>query len=184
MKKCELKIGGYGGQGVILMGIIIGKAASIFDEGNATLTQSFGPEARGSAFSAQVLLDLDPILYPYVSVPNVMIIMSQEAYTLYTPDLDENGILLIEEDLVQPDESTEKVKTFAIPSTRFAEDLGRRLIQNIVMVGFFTAVTGFVDEESARKAVLDSVPSGTEELNLKGFEAGLAHGKKLLETVA
>jgi len=93
----EVKIGGFGGQGVILMGIIIGKAASIFDEGHATLTQSFGPEARGSACSAQLVVNTDPILYPYVSAPNVLICMSQEAYSKFSPELKVGGLVLIEE---------------------------------------------------------------------------------------
>jgi len=179
----EVKIGGFGGQGVILMGIIIGKAASIFDEGHATLTQSFGPEARGSACSAQLVVNTDPILYPYVSAPNVLICMSQEAYSKFSPELKEGGLLLIEEELVQVDDPPAGVHVFRIPSTRMAEELGRKLIQNIVMVGFFTAVTGIVDEEAARKAVAASVPSGTEELNLKAFEAGLAHGRAQMTAV-
>jgi len=178
--KCELKIGGLGGQGVILMGIIIGKAVSIYDGGNATLTQSFGPEARGSACSAQLVLDDEAVLYPYVSHPNVMVLMSQESYNKFAPELTGDGLMLIEEDLVHPDPQPNGARIFAIPSTRMAEQLGRKLIQNIVMVGFFTAVTGLVTEKAAREAVKSSVPAGTEELNLKAFEAGLQHGKQLV----
>jgi 2-oxoglutarate ferredoxin oxidoreductase subunit gamma len=177
--KCELKIGGFGGQGVILMGIIIGKAASIYDGGHATLTQSFGPEARGSACSAQLVLDEAEVLYPYVSHPNVMVLMSQESYNKFAPELTADGLMLIEEDLVHPDPQPNGARILAIPSTRMAEHLGRKLIQNIVMVGFFTAVTGLVSEKAAREAVKTSVPPGTEELNLKAFEAGLQHGKQL-----
>lgn len=179
MKSCELKIGGFGGQGVILMGIIIGKAASIFDQGHATLTQSFGPEARGSACSAQVVLDDEPILYPYVGAPDLLICMSQEAYTKFSPELKGGGVLLIEEELVQVESPPPGVDIFSIPSTRMAEELGRKLIQNIVMVGFLTAVTGIINEEAAQEAVRSSVPAGTEDLNLRAFDAGLAHGKTL-----
>lgn len=183
METCEVKIGGFGGQGVILMGIIIGKAASIFDEGHATLTQAFGPEARGSSCSAQLLLDKHPILYPYVSHPNVMVLMSQEAFTKFGPEMEGKGIMLIEEDLVKLDAPPEGVTLFKIPSTRMAEELGRRLFQNIVMVGFFTAITGLVTEDAAREAIKSSVPAGTEDMNLKAFEAGLAHGKEQLALV-
>ena len=184
MRTSEVKIGGFGGQGVMLMEIIIGKAASIFDEGHATLTQSFGPEARGSACSAQLLVNTEPILYPYVGEPDVLICMSQEAFSKFAPELKEGGILLVEEELVQADDVPAGARMFGIPSTRMAEELGRKLIQNIVMVGFFTAVTGIVETEAARKAVRDSVPAGTEDLNLKAFDAGLAHGKALVATVS
>ncbi len=184
MEKCEVKIGGFGGQGVILMGIIIGKAASIYDEGHATLTQAFGPEARGSACSAQLVVDGNPILYPYVSHPQVMILMSQEAYTKFGPELGEGGIMILEEELVKTDGVPPGVQVFTIPSTRMAEELGRKLIQNIVMVGFFTAITGLVSEDAAREAVKSSVPPGTEEMNLQAFEAGLAHGLKQLASVS
>jgi 2-oxoglutarate ferredoxin oxidoreductase subunit gamma len=112
-----------------------------------------------------------------------MILMSQEAYSKFSPELAGQGIMILEEELVSPGEIPAGVQVFRIPSTRIAEELGRKLIQNIVMVGFFTAVTGLVSEEAAREAVKASVPPGTEELNLKGFEAGLAHGKEQLALV-
>jgi len=181
MKSCEVKIGGFGGQGVILMGIIIGKAAAIYDEGHATLTQAFGPEARGSACSAQLLIDSQPILYPYVSRPDIMVLMSQEAYAKFSPELGGKGVMIVEEELVKPEDVPPGIKVFSIPSTRIAEELGRKLIQNIVMVGFVTAVTGLVSEDAARQAVKSAVPPGTEEINLKAFDAGLAHGRQQLQ---
>ena len=78
----EIRIAGFGGQGVILAASVIGKAAAIFQGGYATMTQSFGPEARGGSSSAQVILDGDPILYPYVTQPDILVVMSQEAYTV------------------------------------------------------------------------------------------------------
>ena len=116
----EIKIGGFGGQGVILSGIIIGKARAIFDGKHATLTQAFGPEARGSACSAQVILSDEAILYPYVANPDVLVVMSQEAYTKFSPALKKDGILLMEQDLVQPGKLPPKVKAHSIPATRFA----------------------------------------------------------------
>ncbi len=176
----EIRIGGFGGQGVILSGIIIGKAFSIYDGKHATLTQAFGPEARGSACSAQVILSPEPILYPYVAEPATLIVMSQEAYTKFSPNMKKNGILLYEEDLVQPDDTTEGIKSYSIPATRFAEELGRKLVLNIVMVGFFSAISGLLSEKAAKEAVAVSVPKGTEELNLKAFKKGYEYGKKLL----
>lgn len=180
MSTVEIKIGGFGGQGVILSGIIIGKAASIYDNKYATLIQSFGPEARGSACSAQLIISDDKILYPYVTKPNILMVMSQEAYTKFYPEMDENGTLIIEEDLVSVGQLKNNIKFYKIPATRFAEELGRKLILNIVMVGFFAAVTNLISPDAFRKAVANSVPKGTESLNLQAFERGYQYGLNLL----
>jgi len=179
MGPTEIKVGGLGGQGVILGGIIIGKAAALFDGKHSCLTQAFGPEARGSACSAQVVVDQDPILYPYVHRPHIMVTMSSDAFAKFSPELREDGILLYEEELVKPKGLPAGVKTYGIPATRFAEELGKKMVLNIVMVGFFTAVTGLVSEQAAREAVKDSVPPATIDLNMKAFEKGFAYGKAL-----
>lgn len=176
MEKTEVKIGGFGGQGVILTGFVIGKAASIFDQKNATMTQSFGPEARGSSCSSQVIISDQPILYPYVKRPNVMVIMSQEAFVKFSPQLDPNGKLLIEEELVDPKGVPPTVKIYGIPATRIAEELGRKVVLNMVMAGFFTSVTNLVSKNAMRKAIETSVPRGTEPLNLMAFEKGFEWG--------
>jgi 2-oxoglutarate ferredoxin oxidoreductase subunit gamma len=180
MGPTEIKVGGLGGQGVILGGIIIGKAAALFDGKHSCLTQAFGPEARGSACSAQVVVDKDPILYPYVHHPHIMVAMSQDAFKKFSPELRPDGTLLVEEDLVKPEGLPPTVKVFAVPATRIAEELGRKMVLNIVMVGFFTAITGLVSEQSAKDAVKDSVPPNTIDLNMKAFDRGFAYGKQLL----
>ena len=179
MGRNEIRVSGFGGQGVILCGIIIGKAASIYDQKHATLTQSFGPEARGGACSAQVVIDDDRVLYPYVKEADVLISMSQEAYEKFEPNLSKNGLLLVDEDLVKSKPPRAQIKLYKIPATRFAEQLGNKIVLNIVMFGFFTAITGVIDPDSAREAVKSSVPRGTEELNLKAFEKGYEFGVAL-----
>ena len=181
MGKIEIRIGGFGGQGVILSGIIIGKASAIYDNKYATLIQSFGPEARGGAANAQVTISDTPILYPYITIPDVLIIMSQEAYNRFGMNIKENGSLLIEKDLVKPYDVKEGVKVFSIPATHLAEELGRKIVLNIVMIGFFTAVTDIVSYDSMRNSILESVPKGTETINIKAFENGFNYGKKVLE---
>jgi 2-oxoglutarate ferredoxin oxidoreductase subunit gamma len=176
MEKTEIKIGGFGGQGVILTGYVIGKAASIFDTKNATMTQAFGPEARGSACSSQIIVSDEAILYPYVKTPQIMVIMSQEAFNKFSPQLDPNGMLLIEEELVEPKGLPPTVKLFGIPATRIAEELGKKVVLNMVMAGFFTAVTELVTKNAMRKAIETSVPKGTEPLNLMAFEKGYEYG--------
>jgi 2-oxoglutarate ferredoxin oxidoreductase subunit gamma len=181
MAKTEIKVGGFGGQGIILTGYIIGKAAAIYDDKNATMTQAFGPEARGSACSSQVIVSDDTIRYPYVKTPQVMVIMSQEAFTKFSPQLDPNGMLLIEEELVDPEGLPDTVKLHTIPATRIAEELGRKVVLNMVMAGFFTAVTGIISRDAMRKSVETTVPRGTERLNLQAFDRGYDYGAKQIE---
>lgn len=176
----ELRIAGFGGQGVILSAIVLGKAASIFEGAYATMTQNFGPEARGGACSAQLLLSGDPILYPYVTQPDIMVVMSQEAYSRFVPELKEGGILIVEQDLVRVTDLPRQTRVYSCPATRIAEELGKRMVLNSVMGGFFTAVTNLLSADAVRKAVADSVPSSFRDLNLKAFEKGYEYGVQSL----
>jgi 2-oxoglutarate ferredoxin oxidoreductase subunit gamma len=177
----QIKIAGFGGQGIILAGIVIGRAAAIYEDKFATMTQSFGPEARGSSCHAELILSESRIHYPYVKTPDVLIVMSQDAYNKFEPQLNESGILIIESELVRPKRPRDKIKLYGIPATRFAEGLGRKLVANIVMLGFFTGVTGLLRAQAMRSAIKESVPKGTEELNLKAFEEGYNYEKRYLE---
>ena len=179
MATTEIRITGLGGQGVILSGYIIGKAASIFNNQHATLTQSFGPEARGSACSAQVIVSDDRVLYPYVTAPQIMVTMSNEGYLKYKETVAKDAIILYDSDLVKIDEKATKTRNYGIPATRFAEELGRRIVLNIVMLGFFGAITQLMPREAFHQAVKNSVPPGTEELNLKAFDKGYEYGLQL-----
>ncbi len=174
MSRAEIRITGLGGQGVVLTGYIIGRACAINAGRHATMIQSFGPEARGSACSATLAVSDTEVLYPYTRFPHIFVVMSAEGYTKYADELDKNGILIYEKDLVQP-RFKEGQPSFGIPSTRIAESLGRTIVQNIVMLGFFAAATRLVTREQMRAAVEASVPPGTEELNLKAFDAGCAY---------
>ena len=176
MRLTEIRVAGFGGQGVILSAIVLGKAASIYENGFATMTQNFGPEARGGACSAQLILSDSPVLYPYVTRPDIMVVMSQEAYNRFAPELKQGGLLIVEEDLVRVCDLKGDPKVYSIPATRFAEELGKRMVLNSVMVGFFTAVTKLLGADAVRKAVADSVPASFRELNLKAFERGFEYG--------
>ena len=180
----EIRIAGFGGQGVILAAAVVGKAAAIFEGGYATMTQSFGPEARGGSSSAQVILSSEPILYPYVTQPDVLVVMSQEAYTRFAPQLKPDGILIVEQDLVHLDSKLNHKPVYGVPATRLAEELGRKVVLNIVMVGYFGAVTKLVDREALRKAVADSVPPAMQKLNLQAFDKGFEYGSALISQMA
>lgn len=179
MSVTEIRVAGFGGQGVIMAATVIGKAVCIYEQGYSTMTQNFGPEARGGACSAQVVLSREPVLYPYVTGTDAAILMSQEAFAKFAGEIKPNGILLIEQDLVRVSSVQTEVRVYAVPAMRLAEQLGKRMMQNIVMVGFFGAVTGFVSAEALKSAVLDSVPPHTRDANVKAFEAGYEYGKAL-----
>jgi 2-oxoglutarate ferredoxin oxidoreductase subunit gamma len=174
MSRTEIRITGFGGQGVVLSGYIIGRACAIEGGKHATMIQSFGPEARGSACSATLAVSDEEVLYPYIGRPDIFVVMSSEGYTKYRDELKDKGTLVYESDLVKP--TLKKGQpSFGVPSTRIAEQLGRAIVQNIVTMGFFAAATKLVSHEEMRAAVRGSVPAGTEDLNLKAFDAGWAH---------
>ncbi len=122
------------------------------------------------------MLSDSPILYPYVTKPDILVVMSQEAYVRIAPELKDGGILIVEQDMVRVSDVNKEVQVYSIPATRIAEELGKRMVLNAVMVGFFTAVTNLLDAEAVRKAVADSVPKSFLDLNLKAFEKGLEYG--------
>ena len=175
----ELRIAGFGGQGVILSSIAVGRATTLYEGNYATMIQSFGPEARGGAASATLILSTDPILYPYVSRPDILVVMSQEAYTRFTPELKEGGLLLVEQDLVHLDNLADGRRVHSVPATRIAEGLGKKMVLNIVMTGFLCAIGQVVGHEALRKAVAELVPARFRDLNLEAFEKGYEFGLTL-----
>jgi len=171
MSRKEIRIAGFGGQGVVLSGTITAKAASIYDGKFATLTQSYGPESRGGSCRAEAIIDNTPIDYPYVVKPEVQIILSQEAYSEYAMNSQSDALIIIDEDLVTPDPS-KKNRTLSIPASRMAQELGRPVVANIIVLGFLSAKSDIASSDAFKKAVLDSVPPGTEDLNMKAFDLG------------
>ena len=187
MNRTEIRLSGFGGQGIILAGYILGKAAALYDHRHATMTQNYGPESRGGACSAQVIVADAPVSYPHLTTPQVIVAMSQEAYTKYAGELADGGLLIIDEDLVRPNGDAHcaqraRVRVAGVPCTRIAEQMGRKMIANIVMLGCLAALDQTVSPEALRRAVRESVPKGTEDLNLKAFDRGYTHGQKLLQT--
>jgi 2-oxoglutarate ferredoxin oxidoreductase subunit gamma len=172
----EIKFSGFGGQGIILSAVITGRATAIYDKKNSVVTESYGPEARGGACAGSVVVDEKPIDYPYVTTPDVLVVMSQEAYTAYKSSLKTGGIIIIDEDLVKLDKE-ESALVYRIPATRFAEEIGKKIVANIAMLGFFTGITDITKYESMKRAVLDSVPPHTKDINERVFEKGYNYSK-------
>ncbi|RPI38518.1 MAG: 2-oxoacid:ferredoxin oxidoreductase subunit gamma [Methanoregulaceae archaeon] len=172
----EIRFSGFGGQGIILSAVIIGRAAVMYDNKSAVQTQVYGPEARGGASMSQVIIDDEEILYPKVSNPDIYVIMSQEGFEKYGANAQDPAIMLVDSTLVH---SRPKCRCIDVPATREAKQtLKKDIVANIVMLGALIAATHVVSETALEKAILDSVPKGTEELNRKAMQLGLQLGKQ------
>lgn len=175
----EIIITGFGGQGIILAGRIIGMAASLGDNKESTLTQAYGPESRGGACNAQVIISDRPIHYPYVKTPHILVAMSQAGYDKFADLLTADAILLTDQDLVP--KTAAPCPHYEISATRMAEGLGNKMMANIIMIGFFTAISGAVSKKAAQDTILQSVPRGTEEKNTRAFNKGFDYGVSTLK---
>lgn len=168
----EIRIAGFGGQGIALAGYVLGRALALYDGLDAVMTQSYGPEARGGASSANVVVSDTEIAYPFVQYPDVLVALSMEAYSRFCPGVKEEALILVDKDLVQfrPDP-----RHRAIPASRIADELGRRIVANMVMLGFFTSATGLVSVAAIEKAVQDTLRPDTLELNRRAIAKGLEY---------
>ncbi|MBI4721685.1 MAG: 2-oxoacid:acceptor oxidoreductase family protein [Candidatus Stahlbacteria bacterium] len=172
----NIRFSGFGGQGVVLAGVIYGRAATIEGK-NALQTQSYGSASRGGASKSDVIISDEQIYELEFTTPDVLIAMSQEAYTIYAQQLKEQCIVIVEKDLVR----TEGVKIYSIPATRIAEGLGQKIMANIVMLGFMSALVSevqpqIVSKDAVCKAIYESVPKGTGDKNIQAFEEGYKLG--------
>ncbi len=177
----QVKLAGLGGQGIGLCGLIIGRAAAVFDQNQAVYTQEYSPEARGGASSSSIIIASEEIHMPYVTKADLMIVMAQGAYNKYYKEITPGSTVIIDEDLVKVKDLPDSVKVQAIPATRLAEELGRKVAANIIMLGFFAALVPYISLKAMHKALKGSIPKGTEEFNLRAFEIGYNYGQKLRE---
>lgn len=179
----QVVLSGFGGQGVITAGQILGRAVAVNEGRNAVMAQSYGPESRGGACRAEVILADGEIAYPRAVAPDVVVVLSQEAYRQVGRARPSGCLLIAEQDLVELDEEAERGRpVLRVPSTRLAEELGRKVVQNIVVLGFFCGATGLVQLEALQQAIAASVPKGTETLNLRACEAGYAWARQQAAT--
>ncbi|MFQ5981972.1 MAG: 2-oxoacid:acceptor oxidoreductase family protein [Woeseiaceae bacterium] len=168
----QIRFGGVGGQGMVLAGRLLGKAAALFDGKEAVCTQTYGPEARGGASRADVVISDTAIDYPFVTVADVLVVFFQEAYTRFRSRLRPGGMLIVDTGLVQPYEDEDNV--FGIPATKIAEDLGNRVITNVVMLGYLVGKTGVVSRDSVEQAIRTTVKKHVVALDLKALDAGIS----------
>lgn len=167
--RAEIRVGGFGGQGMAVAGYLIGKAASLYQGLEAVVTQAYGPEARGGASSADIIVADGPIDYPFLTKADVLLLLSQEAYSRYRWEAKPAAAVLIDDGLVTPDRGD---TPHGIRATSLAEGLGRRIFANVVMLGFFSRVTGILERASLEKALETTVPPRTMEMNLRAFALG------------
>ena len=165
----NIRFSGAGEQGLLQAARILAEAAAIYDDKNAAESCSYGPEARGGASSTNLVVADRPIDYPFVQEADILVALSQEAYTRFRDETKPEAIVIIDEDLVQP---SPKDTCLKVPATKLAEDLGRRIVANVVMLGFFTAATSLVERESIEDAIKSSVRENVIELNMKAFTVG------------
>lgn len=175
--KYDVLFSGFGGQGIILSAVVLGRAATMYDGKHAVQSQSYGPEARGGASSSTVIISDDPIQYPKVLKPTVYVIMSEAGFLKFGLGTSESALMLVDSGLVLS--RPEKCRCIEIPATKQAKEvLGKPIVANIVMLGALVSATGIVSEAAMQKAVLDSVPKGTEDLNVRALRLGIELGMK------
>jgi 2-oxoglutarate ferredoxin oxidoreductase subunit gamma len=176
----EVSMGGSGGQGLVLMGIIMAEAAGIYEGRKVVQSQLYGPESRGGASRSDVIISDDEIDYPEVEHPDVLFAFNQVSAAKYAPNLKPGGTVIYDSTFVTDPPAVDG-PTYLLPITRTArEKVGREIVANIVALGVITRLTGIVSQEAITKAVLARVPKGTEEINERALQAGFEAAEELL----
>ena len=175
--RSEVRVAGFGGQGVITFGYVLAQAASIHDGNYSLMTQSYGPEARGGACRSDVIISDIAIDYPKISQLGCFVALSIDAYNQFIKTVGPEATVILEEDLVQVPESQllKDVTYYRIPAIREAEALGNRLAANMVMLGATQAITGTVSKESLEEAIKQRFPR-FKELNINALHRGISLG--------
>ena len=170
----NVRIAGFGGQGIVMAGYVLGHAG-ILDGGNALQTQSYGSESRGGACNSDVIISQEEILEFVPADLDVLVAMSQPALDKYLANLNEDGILIYDSDLVKPGNGA--LRSFGLPATGIAEKtFGRDVVANVIMLGCLAGLTGAVSRDSLRQAISESVPPKTVDMNLEAFKEGFRRG--------
>jgi 2-oxoglutarate ferredoxin oxidoreductase subunit gamma len=176
-ERTEVRLAGEGGQGMILAGIILAEAATIYGGKNAVQSQSYGPEARGGASKSEVVISAGEIDHPEVLQPDIVVALSQEAYKKFASTVNPKGLLIVDADKV---DSSNTPAAIRLPITKMAfETTGRVITANTVALGVLVGLSGVVTRQALEKAVLARAPRGTEAMNHKALDAGFAAAGKV-----
>lgn len=168
----EIRLSGAGGQGLILVGKILAEAAAIYDDKNATQSQSYGPEARGGASRSEVIISDGDIDYPKATNIDLLLAMTQEAVDKYAEDTKAGGIIIVDSSFVKSIPEGE-FTVYSFPITSLAEEkIGKKIVANIIALGAIERLSRIVSENAIINAIRARVPKGTEETNIKAFKYG------------
>ena len=168
----EIRLSGAGGQGLILIGKILAEAAAIYDQKNATQSQSYGPEARGGASRSEVIISDDDIDYPKATNINLLLAMTQEAVDKYAGEIKQGGVIIVDSHFVHNVPKGD-YEVHSHPITELAEEkIGKKIVANIIALGAIERLSKIVSEDAIISAIRARVPKGTEEINLKAFRVG------------
>jgi len=173
MSRTEILIGGVGGQGVVLSGILLGTAATLFEGKQAVQTQSYSSELRGGSARAEVIISEAPVSDPQVRKPDILIVLAEDALSKYIGRIKSKGLLVIDSDLVKGTKPGD-YEILSIPATSIADkEMGNIVVANLVVLGALIKKTGLLSVESMEKAIEVSVPKKATAMNLKAFKRGL-----------
>ncbi|MGV8145007.1 MAG: 2-oxoacid:acceptor oxidoreductase family protein [Alkaliphilus sp.] len=171
LKRTEMRLSGSGGQGLILAGIILADAA-ISENKNAVQSQSYGPEARGGASKAEVIIDNEEIDFPKVDKADLLLVLTKESYEKYINTLKTNGILVIDSAIdVTCDETSFQVVKVPITDTAINK-IGKSIVANIVALGAIQEITGIISKNALEEAVIKRVPKAMRQLNKEALKEG------------
>ena len=181
MTRYEVRIGGFGGQGVVTMAVVAGETASLYDKKYVVQTQSYGPEARGGASKSEIVISDEEVDYPKVQAPDVFVVLSRAAYLEYIHGLKDDGILIIDEDLVEIEgDLPDTVKVYKIPATRIADrEVGSKQATNVVMLGALTVITKILSVEGLKARIEERWPRFVKT-NMLALELGMKAGEEAL----
>ncbi|MBN1931398.1 MAG: 2-oxoacid:acceptor oxidoreductase family protein [Desulfobacterales bacterium] len=175
-ERYEIRLSGFGGQGLIFAGIVLAEAIGIYEGKYVTQTQSYGPEARGGKSKAEIVVSDAPILYPKALGVDLLLAMSQNACDTYFSDLKPSGKLIVDSTFVKESPITD---TIFIPFTHIARtQIGKTIVANIVALGSICRISNIVSRDSLQKALVGLAPKGTKEVNLKALNAGIKAAAK------
>lgn len=180
MSKISIRFSGFGGQGIVLSAITIASGAVLYEDKPALQTQSYGPESRGGASKAEVIISDEEIEYPLIDEADVLIALSQEALEKYLHETHHNSLVIIDPVFVRDRPETDQVRLIEIPAAELADKIGSRVVMNMVILGALVALTSVISKESLEKSIKDNTPDAFHESNLAGMKAGIRYVREMM----